>query len=396
MPGDCSKTLDNVEAAINSPELNGNIVRALGEVVGAGRRAGGASPPESFQVYISEYIRFWNNDTEGCDSVSWNQWGDSVKLTRDLRTRMNDLTDQLNAKVKDIVGQMASLGVIWVEGIQDAYNGHRFCEADDSADYNKAPTGAKTWFWSIASKGYGDGSEGEGDASNLNDLANGIVSKLIPGPLQGLVNDALPPWLLTSAFNSMEDVQNALNALPGDDVRELSDSTYRIFHPKGTAYGAHAAAFQAAIQNNRGSPPRFDPGQCGFHLRQEYRPYPQTGPDQNPSYIRLLRLVDANGHELKRYDEYKIPVDGVSLSVTSALPYTLELKGINFDWGKQGYKQNLYKFSFAYGQYGWSVDDQNQNAPAHCKVGDVSSIPHDKNEYWSQDMDCVFPCSAPT
>ena len=59
---------------------------------------------------------------------------------------MNDMVRNFNFQIKRSAFRLANEGVFYVEGFQDAYTGHQFC--DPSADSNLAkPTSSNTWFW---------------------------------------------------------------------------------------------------------------------------------------------------------------------------------------------------------------------------------------------------------
>lgn len=117
-------------------------------IVAKGRTNGGANPPESFQLYVNGYIPFWNEVDTGCDTVSWEWWWATKDhfLTTELRKRINNIVRDLNFQIKRSAFRLADQGVIYVEGFQDSYTDHQFC--DPKADTNLAkPTSPNTWFW---------------------------------------------------------------------------------------------------------------------------------------------------------------------------------------------------------------------------------------------------------
>ena len=118
-------------------------------VVDAGRKAGGITPPESFSVFVVGYVPFWNADNTDCNSVSWQWWGYSdAKLNTGLRQQMNDLTLQLNAVIQATTVKLTELGVFYVDGFQNEYNSHRFCESQASLNgASNRPISKDTWFW---------------------------------------------------------------------------------------------------------------------------------------------------------------------------------------------------------------------------------------------------------
>src|SRR5207249_2737941 len=100
-PGNCDQTLNNVGNLIASQSFQNDLIETLVRIVARGRQSEGASPPESFQVYIAGYVQFWNHDDPGCDDVSWGWWPwDKPKITTTLRRRMNDLVNQINGVIE--------------------------------------------------------------------------------------------------------------------------------------------------------------------------------------------------------------------------------------------------------------------------------------------------------
>lgn len=145
---DCDTVLNGTENKIQDPKFQGDLDNTLLAIVKKGRANGGANPPESFQLYVNGYVPFWNEVDTGCDTVTW-KWpwsrGDYF-LTTELRTRLNKIVREANLQIQLSAVRLASLGVIYVEGFQDSYTGHQFC--DPKADPNlKAPISPNTWFW---------------------------------------------------------------------------------------------------------------------------------------------------------------------------------------------------------------------------------------------------------
>lgn len=60
----------------------------------AGRTAGGADPPECFQLFTTGYVQFFNETNPDCDSVYFSvpaTYPNPSYLTRDLRKEMNSM-----------------------------------------------------------------------------------------------------------------------------------------------------------------------------------------------------------------------------------------------------------------------------------------------------------------
>ena len=146
---DCNTVLSGIESKLESQDFQGQLDLLFLEIVIKGRVKGGATPPESFQLFVNGYVPFWNEVDTGCDTVSWEMWGifpPSHFLTTALRKRMNDIVRSLNFQLARSAFRLENEGVIYVEGFQDAYIGHQFC--DPAADPNlENPINANTWFW---------------------------------------------------------------------------------------------------------------------------------------------------------------------------------------------------------------------------------------------------------
>jgi hypothetical protein len=234
---------------------------ALYKIAHAGRLAGGAEPRESFQVFVLEYLTFFS-DAMGpeCNDYTWCYWPfcRGPKLTEDLRKRLNKLVREANEAIKRAAEPLKSMGVIYVEGIQDIYNGHRYCELGASSRMNEY----SVWFWTKYS-GIDTSSEGPGDPSNAwseenINLAQGLLDFIFPGQgklVSDLSADGPPPWEWEGAekYPTLQSLLDAMQAAFGDvDAQNSAPFNYlRSFHPKATAYSQHAQTLFAAIADNR-------------------------------------------------------------------------------------------------------------------------------------------------
>jgi hypothetical protein len=197
-PRDCQSILGD------DTYIRDRIFVALFKVAEAGRQAGGADPPESFQVYITSYITFFNETNPECNDVSWSNLPVPLKLTTTLRIIFNGLVARVNQLIQDAAQELETMGIIYVDGLERAYDGHRYCEPGHTSqqmiDY-------ETWFWSPFADDITTCSNGPGD----------------PEP------DCQTPW---------------------QNVTVLQ----RGFHPKGVGYEQQKALFMAAIAENRDPP----------------------------------------------------------------------------------------------------------------------------------------------
>lgn len=196
-----------------------------------------------------------------CNDYSWSYFGWSTpKLSLALRQQLNDMVLKVNAAIKAAAEDLRRMGVIYVEGIQDAYNGHRYCEpgaSHDMTEYN-------VWFWTVYAP-INTPSEGAGDPNNaasteIIDPGQQLLDFMFPGEGK-LVSDATesnPPWEWEGAeeYADFEALLDAIQAAAGEEDSAgiqwpVPFDLMRSFHPKATAYRVHAEALFAAIADSR-------------------------------------------------------------------------------------------------------------------------------------------------
>ncbi|KAL3429451.1 Spherulation-specific family 4-domain-containing protein [Aspergillus tetrazonus] len=245
LPGDCQETLNDLQRELDSGSFQDKVNYRLFQVAHAEREAGGTSPRESFQVFVLEYVTFFGTGAE-CNDYSWSYFGWSTpKLSLALRQQLNDMVLKVNAAIKAAAEDLRRMGVIYVEGIQDAYNGHRYREPGAShvmTEYN------------------GAGDPNNAASTEVIDPGQQLLDFMFPGEGK-LVSDASesnPPWEWAGAeeYADFEALLDAIQAAAGEEDGAgiqwpVPFNLLRSFHPKATAYGVHAEALFAAIADNR-------------------------------------------------------------------------------------------------------------------------------------------------
>lgn len=225
--------------------------------------AGGALPAQSFQVYVLSYVTFFNDVNTECDSVSWNVWPWLSKptFTTQLREQLNSLTRQVNDVIRAAAQDLERMGVIFVDGLEEVYNGHRYCEPGLT---DQKMVSYHTWFWSPDSK-MTPPSEGPDDPNNPStadddtDPAQILLDFIFPGENYTVDHppSTSPPWEWEGAAQKYPTFDDLLESVAlADDVNTASApfNYLRSFHPKATAYGEHKRLLFAAIANNRDFP----------------------------------------------------------------------------------------------------------------------------------------------
>ena len=265
-PGDCQDTLNALTTSLDDGTFQQKINVALWHVADSGRSAGGAQPIQSFQVYVTSYMTFFNQDNTDCNGISWGYWPFSKPmLTVALRTQLNGLVTRVNSAIEAAAHELENMGVIYFDGLEIEYQGHRYCEPGHTdqqmIDYD-------TWFWSsfapiqTTSEGPGDPNTATTTSASVNDTQL-LLDFLFPN---GTVtaDDFSPsnlPWEQPGLASQYPDIDTLLAAMnDGNATNDGNVTTYavpfnylRSFHPKGTPYGVHAQLFFSTIADNRGT-----------------------------------------------------------------------------------------------------------------------------------------------
>jgi hypothetical protein len=149
----CEDEIRRTQDLIDGEALREHIRDILGNV-----NAKGMGQVPTFQLLITGYAAFFNEDTTQCDGITFKRciapaplcWFDvSTTLTRKLRRNLNRLVTNLNARlagiVKDFNTGAGRVAVIFVDYNKD-FDGHRFCEVGVTEPDND-PT--RSWFYNV-------------------------------------------------------------------------------------------------------------------------------------------------------------------------------------------------------------------------------------------------------
>lgn len=283
-PENCQDTIARVQRQVDDGSLEYKLRNALREVANAGRAAGGAKPPESFQVYVPEYISFFNHDNPECDHVDWHFFpilGDKAPLTRDLRRKLNGLVEQVNGVLRRAAKSLEHMGVIYVAGLMSAFDGHRFCEPGQTSQNMDHPD---TWFWSPKSSTKGT-SEGPRHTISIHQTVKTPDQELLDFVFSNEtlratdVTPDSPPWTWEGAekypnFLTLLDAIQEVSAKEQQTQKQHNKTGFpeidwvgiflpfrilRSFHPKGTGYREFKNLIFAAMANNRDPTPEPEP-----------------------------------------------------------------------------------------------------------------------------------------
>lgn len=358
--GECCQSLQKADDYINKQGDGGffqDVLNTINDVMGTPQANGGAQ----FFLYMNGYAQFFNEDTTGdgtCDTWSFaligNVYDDSdneLTVNQALRKRMNSLVlnlnqvtqNAINAWQPDITRQTEQYPVF--VDLDPYFNNHRFCEPGDG--YNDQWYSDNVWIWNLQVGDY----QGQ-------DITGGSFVPADP---------------------EIQPFSGSLGEGPSGGWK------VRPFHPK---FQGHTAIKNAIIAKMRvsgmpgvtPSPTTHVPGQCGFHLREEWAKQRSQG----TAYITITNLYDGGGNNIGYLD--KTEIDNVpSVGMDSALPFVVVVTP--WDSGEDYDSFNYYNLRFDYAGMEWTTFDD--HGPAHCTVGGRDS-PSDN--LMTQDMDCVFPC----
>lgn len=240
--GDCTQLLKDAHAALDDPArvFYFKVVDVFSKIMVKARTANA-----SFQLYVTGYIQFWNDDNTQCDTVSWAPWYKaSAPLTTTLRKDMNSIVDKLNDLLKQAAESLNHYedGVYYVDGFQDKFNGHRFCEQEDDPDYHKSPIDDRTWFIHYDSPYENPSSVTGFSTGSFFDQVNSILippkdGKSTTDQIKGVNGDLSK---LNAAYNDYDSMTAALTKMAKDDPSKYSVlpiTWLRVMHPKGSGYG---------------------------------------------------------------------------------------------------------------------------------------------------------------
>lgn len=153
--GSCSDTLEKARLALRADKLEKDIHAVYDKIFEK------MKDDRHYQLYHILYHRFFNDQTEWCSHKSFGIATPS--LTREVRTNMNVLADELNQRLQDIAEKyiQKQSGKSWSQGSRlitinpdklqndkgetyGLFDGHRFCEPEI-----KDLTDPRIWFFGL-------------------------------------------------------------------------------------------------------------------------------------------------------------------------------------------------------------------------------------------------------
>ncbi|KAF2648272.1 hypothetical protein K491DRAFT_684818 [Lophiostoma macrostomum CBS 122681] len=289
----CDQRLDDSRSIVESSDFKNELRLTFAKVISAGREAGGADPPESFQLYVGGYIHLFNPVDLDCDNVYWNVdrgWWSYKEYLKwwSRRQPFNDLVDKINEVIRSVAEELGPWGVIYVDGYNEKFDDHRFCEHREpncihGNAYQDRDVETKIWsyrsYWMdgrIVPPNNGEGEnrtryckEGTGedqtqevdpDDPNAINIFETLSDALVPNPeeRQKMRDDKnLAPWNVSQGnwdrYDDMFEMLKDRIQLHDDPAKSqwVYDWTYRMFHPKKSGYQFFADSWMDKIMAHR-------------------------------------------------------------------------------------------------------------------------------------------------
>ncbi|KAI1375831.1 SGNH hydrolase-type esterase domain-containing protein [Hypoxylon crocopeplum] len=244
--GDCSALLKSAHQKLDDPghAFEFELVSAFARILVRGRTAN-----PNFQLFVTGYLRFWDDQNPQCDTVSWApSYRSPVYLKTTLRQDMNSLVLRLNDVLRKVVDNLNRLegGVYFVDEFEQKFDGHRFCEVEQDPNYHKKPIDQRTWFIHYQSPYPSHFSATEFDNRTFFEVVDSILippkdGKSTEEQIQAVNGDLAA---LNPAYESVDSMTAALEQLAqsNDEFVPLPITWTRLMHPKGSGYKAMSDA----------------------------------------------------------------------------------------------------------------------------------------------------------
>jgi len=137
----CEKEWQKSRGLIESSEFIDNFGRLVKETV--------QTLKPGARLLVTGYARFFNENTEYCDHVTFSRTDPSNLLTREVRMKLNDLINKLNDV---IVAAVQTYGAEYIN-MDKIFERHRFCE---EGVLEPDPHRDDTWFFNLRYTGDAD------------------------------------------------------------------------------------------------------------------------------------------------------------------------------------------------------------------------------------------------
>lgn len=199
----------------------------LKEVLQDVRLLGRTHYGRDFHIFVTGYARLFNSETSQCDTVTFKpaRWGLPAQyLTRERRTRMNELAVALNRALETAVQSFRPPGIVTFVDYDALFEGHRVCDRVE-------PNGNddETWFFE------------DGTTSDPSDSIN-LATSHKEGTSTNVTGKVVARYPLR------QDLPQTAGVIDGAPISVAAFSDYyRVFHPKTRGHQAIRRAIVEAI-----------------------------------------------------------------------------------------------------------------------------------------------------
>lgn len=243
--GICKQNIQKAEDYLNKPDaMRKKFTNALDDILNVAQNKRALNYP--FDLYVSSYVRFFDETTDECDGWTFAHDRLSVgrpKVVKGLRKLINDKVQQVNDIQADVIknykppATTPKLPNVHVHNFQPdpLFEGHRFCEKGRSFEdqyFNK-----DLWLWNLQ---YYD--EKTGEEVGVANVRDGVTVMTAPAGVD-----------VTNGFQTVLGADTNPDAIipQGEDFHTQQYGfgwTARPFHPK---FDGHKALKDAFIQRMR-------------------------------------------------------------------------------------------------------------------------------------------------
>ncbi|KAI1142332.1 SGNH hydrolase-type esterase domain-containing protein [Hypoxylon sp. FL0543] len=335
--GYCKKNIQKAADYMNNDKDDGfrqEFVDTLDGIFNTAQKQ--ENPQQTFDLYVSSYVRFFVDDTDDCDNWSFaHPWVSAghPKVVKGLRKVMNEKTDQLNNLQSDIIKNYKipapARPNYRIHNVQptNLFQGHRFCEPGHS--FEDQFYRDDVWLWNLQ---YYDTQSAAlaGNPREAQKTDNGVT--FMAG------STAKPPsaGMVLSTFPISNGAAPPSTPNPSPQSQSSFGWTARPFHPKWKGHLAMKDLFIQQMKNDK------VPGVKGSNAGGSSKPPPPPPPPQETVHCNGLGAKKyANRNDLQDIIQNQFCPMAVKQGVLdknsgsiyrSYLPGTMEQVGVAISW----------------------------------------------------------------
>ena len=247
----CDAVIQRGFDILESEDFNVDLFRVIKAVQDKGRTRHG----QDFHIFVTGYAQLFNSERVQCDQVTFRLQGIGLVLpaqylTRERRTKMNDLAVALNHALETAVGLFRDVTFVDYDHL---FEGHRFCDRDEPNVNDD-----ETWFFAFGTTS--DPTNGVTGvdrfpgANKKDDLvARSLIRKAVRHGASP-IEDERTGRLRSYSTEESRDINIPRNVVIAENITgEVNAGMLarysRVFHPKSRGHQAIRGAILEAIDN---------------------------------------------------------------------------------------------------------------------------------------------------